>query len=151
MSYCCNQNEVGSLTCGGKGAFCSKQSKNPTVDYFACPYSYTYCGAKTSELIMHPDRRNNLRIEISNTLFVNAETCYYVFQVPSSDLDLETSLYFWEIEVTERKFIQMTLNNGTNLFEADGSIVVSTETGNKFQYSAENNKVFMSFTANVPT
>jgi len=45
----------------------------------------------------------------------------------------------------------MTLNNGTSLFEADGSIVVSTKTGNKFQYSAENNKVFMSFTANVPT
>ena len=36
---------------------------------------------------MHPTDRNNIAIEIQNRLFVDAETCYYVFNVPTRDLD----------------------------------------------------------------
>ena len=72
-------------------------SLNPVINSFACPYSSGYCGAKNSELIMHPTTRNNLKIEISNRLYVDTETCYYVFKVNSEELDANFK-YFWDID-----------------------------------------------------
>ena len=46
---------------------------------------------------MHPTKRNNLKIEISNRLYVDTETCYYVFSVDSGDLD-KNFAYFWDID-----------------------------------------------------
>ena len=64
-SYCCDEVEIGTLSCGGKtNVFCSNKAPNTAMRTFACPYSVGYCGAKTSELIMHPTRRNNLKLEI---------------------------------------------------------------------------------------
>lgn len=87
FAYCCNVAEVGSRGCGGSSAFCSSNSLNPTIDNYACPYSSTYCGASSSELVMHPNTRNNLKIEISNRLFLDTETCYYVFSMNLAGLD----------------------------------------------------------------
>lgn len=85
-AFCCDETEVGSRSCGGSDVFCSTESLNPVMNAFACPYSYGYCGASSSELVMHPTKRNNLKIEISNRLFQDSETCYYVFSVPTKDL-----------------------------------------------------------------
>ena len=79
VAYCCAEAELGSRACGGTTAFCSSDSLNPVIDNFACAYSSGYCGASTSEILMHPTTRNNLRVEISNYLYVDEETCYYVF------------------------------------------------------------------------
>ena len=46
--------------------------------------------------------------------------------------------------------VLINLNNGTSLETANGPITVSFSTGYRFQYTAENNKVFMTFTASVP-
>ena len=72
-------------------------SLNPVINSFACPYSSGYCGASNSELTMHPSKRNNLKIEISNRLYVDTETCYYVFKVDSGELDSNFK-YFWDID-----------------------------------------------------
>ena len=80
--YCCDVTEKGSRSCGGRNAFCSDDALNPAMQTFSCPYTSNYCGASVSELTMHPSDRNNLRIEIQNSLYVQEETCYYVFSVP---------------------------------------------------------------------
>ena len=46
---------------------------------------------------MHPSKRNNLKIEISNRLYVDTETCYYVFKADPSELDSNFK-YFWDID-----------------------------------------------------
>jgi len=147
-AFCCDVTEVGSLACGGADAFCTGDSKNPSIDAFVCPYSTSYCGAKTSEIVMHPIKRNNIKVEISNRLFTNLETCYYVVSVPSSDLE-KGYRYFWDIQVNNRTNVRMTLNNGTALGNAGDPITVTTATGSRFQYVAENNKIFLSFMAQV--
>ena len=86
-AFCCDETEIGSRACGGTDVFCTTMSQNALMNAFACPYSYGYCGAKTSEIVMHPVNRNNIAIEISNRLFIDDETCYYQFSVPSADLD----------------------------------------------------------------
>ena len=120
---------------------------NPVMETLACPYTYKYCGASANEFILHPTRRNNIKIEIQNYLFVDPETCYYSFTAPNSYLSDENMAYFWDIEITERTNTRVSLNNGTSLFDANDPIVVSTDTGSRFQYTAENNVIFISFTA----
>lgn len=121
------------------------------MNAFACPYSYGYCGAKTSEIVMHPTKRNNIAIEISNRLFVDEETCYYQFSVPSSDMDMENMKYFWDIEIKEITNVVITINNGTSIETAADPITVSFSTGYRFQFTAENNIIFMTFTGSVPS
>ena len=147
-AYCCDETEIGSRACGGTTAFCDSMSLNPVIDSFACPYSSGYCGASSSELIMHPTTRNNLKIEISNRLFVDAATCYYVFSVKSSTLN-KNFKYFWDIEFYTRENVIVQLNNGTDLFGANDPITVSGTTGSRFQYEAEDNKIYMTFTGDV--
>ena len=126
-------------------------SQNALMNAFACPYSYGYCGAKTSEIVMHPEKRNNIAIEISNRLFLDEETCYYQFSVPSSDMDSENMRYFWDIEIKELTNVVITINNGTALNTAADPITVSFSTGYRFQFTAENNIIFMTFTGSVPS
>lgn len=121
------------------------------MNAFACPYSYNYCGAKSSEIVMHPVNRNNIEIEISNRFFIDSETCYYQFSVPTSDLDEENMRYFWDLEIQELTNVVITINNGTSLETAADPITVSFTTGYKFQFTAENNMIFMTFTGNVPS
>ena len=118
---------------------------------FACPYSYNYCGASSSEIVMHPTRRNNIAVEISNRLFIDSETCYYTFSVPTSDLDTEKMRYFWDVEISKNTNVDIIINNGTSYETGGDSIQVSFSTGYKFQYFAENNNIYVSFTANVPS
>ena len=99
-AYCCSEAEVGTRSCGGRDVFCSTQALNPVMSIFACPYSYNYCGASSSELKMHPTKRNSLKFEISNRRYVDGETCYYQIYVPTSDLDMRNMRYFWDIEIT---------------------------------------------------
>ena len=100
---------------------------------------------------MHPDRRNNIAVEISNRLFVDTETCYYTFSVPTSDLDMENMRYFWEVDITDDTNVDVIINNGTSYATGGDSIAVGFTTGYKFQYFAENNNIYVTFTANVPT
>jgi len=81
---------------------------------YACPYSYGYCGARTSEIELHPTRRNNLKIEISNYLFTNGETCYYMLYVPNSSLDMVNMRYFYDVEISNMTNVAIKMNNGTN-------------------------------------
>ena len=99
---------------------------------FACPYSNSYCGASSSEIVMHPTRRNNIAVEISNRLFVDSETCYYTFSVPTSDLDMENMRYFWEVDITEDTNVDVIINNGTSYATGGDSIAVGFTTGYKF-------------------
>ena len=122
-------------------------SLNPVLDSFACPYNSGFCGASNSALIMHPTKRNNLKIEISNRLYVDTETCYYVFSVKSGDMKNKNFKYFFDIDFYERTSCIIQLNNGTSLFTANDPITVSGTTGSRFQYEAENNKIYMTFTA----
>ena len=126
-------------------------SQNALMNAFACPYSYGYCGAKTSEIVMHPVDRNNIAIEISNALFVDEETCYYQFSVPNTDMDTEAMRYFWDIEIDQLTNVVITINNGTALTSASDAITVSFSTGYRFQFEAENNVIFMTFTGSVPS
>ena len=121
------------------------------MQQFACPYSYGYCGSRTSEVELHPIRRNNLKIEISNYLFQNSNTCYYVFYVPNSSLDMVNMRYFYDIEITNVTNVNIQINNGTSFETANDPVKVTFRSGYRFQYTAENNKVFMSFTGSVPT
>ena len=100
---------------------------------------------------MHPVTRNNIAIEISNSLFVDEETCYYQFSVPNSDMDTEKMRYFWDIEIDQLQNVVITINNGTSLTAAADDITVSFSTGYRFQFEAENNMVFMTFTGSVPS
>ena len=150
-SFCCDETEIGTRTCGGQDVFCTTMSQNALMNAFACPYSYGYCGAKTSEIVMHPTNRNNIAIEISNRLFVNEETCYYQFSVPTTDLDSENMRYFWDVEIKELTNVVITINNGTALDTAADPITVSFSTGYRFQFTAENNIIFMTFTGSVPS
>ena len=72
------------------------------MQYYACPYSYNYCGASSSEIEMHPETRSNIRLEIANYLYISGETCYYEFFVADESLDLEYFAYYWDIEFTTR-------------------------------------------------
>ena len=92
------------------------------MNAYACPYSQNYCGATSSELEMHPTRRNNLRLEIENRKFVSDETCYYVFFVPTSSLDMENMRYFWDVEILEMTNVDIRINNGTSLTTANDPI-----------------------------
>ena len=149
-AYCCDQTEVGTRSCGGSTAFCTTNALNPVMQFYACPYSYNYCGASSSEIEMHPENRNNIRLEIANRFYVSGETCYYEFSVPETYLDLEYFAYFWDVEFTTRTNVVAQLNNGTSVFTANDPITVSSTTGNRFQYTAHgNNKIYMSFTANA--
>ena len=150
-AYCCDETEIGSRSCGGPDAFCTTESLNLVMNAFACPYSFGYCGASSSELVMHPVTRNNLKIEISNRLFVDAETCYYIFSVPTSDIDLENYRYFWDIEIYELTNVIIQINNGTALETANDPISVGFSTGYRFQYTAESNNVYIAFTGDVPS
>lgn len=98
---------------------------------------------------MHPENRNNLKIEISNALYVDQETCYYVFSVPTSSLDEENMRYFFDIELYEMSNVVISINNGTSLETANDPIEVGFLTGTRFQFTAENNMIFMAFTADV--
>ena len=100
---------------------------------------------------MHPTRRNNIAVEISNRLFIDSETCYYTFSVPTSDLDMENMRYFWEVDITEDTNVDVIVNNGTSYATGGDSIAVGFTTGYKFQYFAENNNIYVTFTGNVPT
>ena len=131
-SYCCDATEVGTRSCGGSDVFCTSDALNPLVNAFTCPYSYGYCGSKTSEIIMHPTTRNNIAIEISNRLFIDAETCYYQFRVPTSDLDTKEMRYFWDVNVGQMTNTIITINNGTSLLTADDPITVGFTTGYRF-------------------
>jgi len=150
-AYCCDTTELGTRSCGGQGAFCTSNTENPLMRAFACPYSYNYCGASSSEIVMHPTRRNNIAVEISNRLFIDSETCYYTFSVPTSDLDTEKMRYFWDVEISKNTNVDIIINNGTSYETGGDSIQVSFSTGYKFQYFAENNNIYVSFTANVPS
>jgi hypothetical protein len=81
---------------------------------------------------MHPVDRNNLKIEISNRLFVDTETCYYIFSVPSSSLDEINFRYFWDIEIYELTNVVIQINNGTALETANDPITVAFSTGYRF-------------------
>ena len=100
---------------------------------------------------MHPTTRNNIAIEISNRLFIDAETCYYQFSVPTSDLDTKEMRYFWDVNVGQMTNTIITINNGTSLLTADDPITVGFTTGYRFQFTAENNQIFMAFTGSVPS
>ena len=102
------------------------------MNAFACPYSYSYCGASSNEIVMNPIKRNNIAVEIQNDLFVNGETCYYVFSMPISDLDQENMRYFWDVEIIEMTNVVIALNNGTSLQTANDPITVSFSTGYRF-------------------
>ena len=145
-AYCCDESELGTRKCVGSQAFCSSDALNAVMGYYACPYSSGYCGASTSEIIMHPIDRNNLRIAISNKYWVDAETCYYHFYALDSSMDTTTTAYFWDITINDYSNCVIQLNNGTDLFSANDPITVSTSTGNRFQYTAEQNGIFMTFT-----
>ena len=122
-------------------------SLNPVIDSFACPYNKGFCGASNSELEMHPKTRNNLKIEISNRLYVDTETCYYVFSADDSDFN-KNYKYFFDIDFYIRTNVIIQLNNGTSLFTANDPITVSGTTGERFQYTAEgSNKIYLTFTA----
>ena len=138
-AFCCDETEVGSRSCAGSAKFCTNMALNPLMNAFACPYSYGYCGAGSSEIVMHPENRNNLKIEISNDLYVDTETCYYVFSVPASSLDEENMRYFFDIEMYEMTNVVISINNGTSLETANDPITVSFLTGTRFQFTAENN------------
>ena len=100
---------------------------------------------------MHPTKRNNIAIEISNRLFIDAETCYYQFSVPTSDLDSKKMRYFWDVNIEELSNVVITINNGTSLMTADDPITVGFTTGYRFQFTAEDNMIFMAFTGSVPS
>lgn len=100
---------------------------------------------------MHPTRRNNLKLEISNRLFVNGETCYYAFFVPLSSLDTEKMRYFYDIEFQDLANVEITINNGTSLQKAKDTVKVGFSSGYRFQYTAEDNKIYMSMLGKVPS
>ena len=131
-SFCCDATEVGSLSCGGQEVFCSNMALVPSMKTFACPYSYGYCGASSHEIELHPERRNNIRLEISNRLFTSGETCYYVFFVPTSSLDTKRMRYFFDINVTNMTNVDIVINNGTSLQTAGDSVTVGFRSGYRF-------------------
>lgn len=131
-SFCCDETEIGSRSCGGSDVFCTSNALNSLLNPFACPYSFGYCGSKTSEIVMHPTKRNNIAIEISNRLFIDEETCYYQFSVPTSDLDSKKMRYFWDVNIEELSNVVITINNGTSLMTADDPITVGFTTGYRF-------------------
>ena len=59
--------------------------------------------------------------------------------------------YFWDIEIQDLTNVVITINNGTSLETAADPITVSFSTGYRFQFTAENNIIFMTFTASVPS
>ena len=59
--------------------------------------------------------------------------------------------YFWDIIFDETQNVQVSINNGTSLETADDPIVVSFATGNRFQFTAEDNQIFLAMTGDVPT
>ena len=99
---------------------------------------------------MHPETRNNIAVEIANSLYVDGETCYYVFSVPTSDLDQENYRYFWDLEVSQITNVDMFINNGTSLAAANDPIAVSLSTGYRFQFTAEDNQIFIALTGDQP-
>ena len=59
--------------------------------------------------------------------------------------------YFWDIEIQDLTNVVITINNGTSLETAADPITVSFSTGYRFQYTAEDNIIYMTFTGSVPT
>lgn len=59
--------------------------------------------------------------------------------------------YFWDVDIKELTNVVITINNGTALETANDPITVSFSTGYRFQFTAENNMIFMAFTGSVPT
>ena len=47
--------------------------------------------------------------------------------------------------------VKININNGTDFETAGDPVPVTFRSGYRFQYEAENNKVFMSFTGSKPT
>jgi hypothetical protein len=59
--------------------------------------------------------------------------------------------YFWDVEIKELTNVVITINNGTALETANDPITVSFSSGYRFQFTAENNMIFMAFTGSVPS
>ena len=81
---------------------------------------------------MHPTRRNNLKLEIQNRLFVDSETCYYTFFAPTSNLDTDNMRYFYDVEVLNMTNVDMLISNGTSYETANDTVKVSFSTGYRF-------------------
>ena len=95
----------------------------------ACPYTPDYCGSSSSELIMHPIKRNFLKLEIHNDLYVDGETCYYEFLVPDVDLNRTHYRYFWDIEIIEKENADIWISNGASLVTGNNTVTVDVTTG----------------------
>ena len=122
------------------------------MQQFTCPYNRAFCGSDTASIAMHPELRNNLIVEIQNYLFVDTAVCYYNFYVPESDLDMENNRYFFEVEFDFENMINTNayIMNGTEPATADEIINVNYYSGYTFQYEAENNQIYMTFTGDAP-
>ena len=99
---------------------------------FACPYSSDYCGSSTSQLIMHPTKRNFLKLQIENDLYVDGKTCYFEVQVPDADLNREAYRYFWDIEIIEQKNVEIYISNGRSIDSANNTKTANDTVGYRF-------------------
>ena len=147
-AYCCTEDEIGEEKyCKGSDKFCTDDDTSDGMKLFACPYSPTYCGSSSSQLIMHPTNRNYLKLQIQNDLYITGETCYYEFLVPDQDLDKINYRYFWDVEIFEQTGVDIFVSSGRDLDTADDTEEVDSDTGYRFQYEAESNRVYLAFTA----
>ena len=112
----------------------------------SCPYQKNYCGATSSEIIMHPIDRNNILIDIKNYRFIDKSVCYYQLYVPEKDMDTENYNYYMDIQFKKLTNVITMMNNGTSFFTANDPISVTFSTGYDFTYDIGNGQsVFLVF------
>lgn len=65
---------------------------------------------------------------------------------------MENNRYFFEVEFDFEKTVNTNayIMNGTDPANADEIINVNYYSGYKFQYEAENNQIYMTFTGDAP-
>ena len=66
--------------------------------------------------------------------------------MPNSSLNTQKYRYFFDIEILNQTNVKIDINNGTSFETANDPVSVNFRSGYRYQYTAENNKIFMSFT-----
>ena len=93
------------------------------MQVFSCPYDSGTCGLKSSLIKLYPERPT-ASFSLSNYKFVNNAICYYEISVSNSTLDLKNYNYTLKLTFDTVTNVGISLNNGTNYFDADDPLSV---------------------------
>ncbi|CDW91543.1 UNKNOWN [Stylonychia lemnae] len=142
-AYCCGSAES-NRACNDRD-FCSNNVASLSMQMFACPFNYNYCGGSSSVIKLRDTNQYTINLDYNkNRQFTNQTICYWQLSVDTSVFDLTKYQYFINVDVQSYTGLYMHLNNGTSIKSSGDHIQINgINTGTNYSYSAINNTVYI--------